>query len=311
MIKKISVYSFLLIFLVDISVSAGSLMENFAGFSGNWLRSGCVEPDWCNSMDINTDGFVNYDDLLSFLDDWMAEDIEDIVWVAIDKEGFSGEISKYETTNLQYCNYLNQALAAGLIKVHANGYVYSSDDETCSFAYFSTTCASAESQISFDAGQGTFTVVTRDQYDMANHPVSCLSWYGATAFCDFYNYRLPTDSEWIAVADFDNNYYGSVVNIFGCGYDINPFVANYDSANPLGLSSQPYTTAVDMYPEYGYGLCDMAGNVWEWTSSVKNTSQRVTKGGGWDSGWYYCTLGTSRALNPSTLCSNLGFRVCR
>ena len=46
-----------------------------------------------------------------------------MTWVPIDDpgvyghEGFTGEMSQYETTNAQYCDYLNAALASGDITV--------------------------------------------------------------------------------------------------------------------------------------------------------------------------------------------------
>jgi len=95
---------------------------------------------------------------------------------------------------------------------------------------------------------------------MADHPVGEVSWYGATAFASYYGWRLPTEWEWQAVADFDGTY------IYGCGTTINQSKANYYDggyANPLGLSSYPYTSPVDYYASYGYGMNDMAGNVWE------------------------------------------------
>jgi len=33
----------------------------------NWQRTDCTSPDWCNEADINKDGIVNMDDMLSIL----------------------------------------------------------------------------------------------------------------------------------------------------------------------------------------------------------------------------------------------------
>jgi len=88
-----------------------------------------------------------------------------------------------------------------------------------------------------------------------NHPVTYVSWYGATAFCNYYGYRLPTEWEWQAVAD----YYGSYT--YGCGTSINNGIANY-----VGSTHLNGTTVVGSIGDpsgYGYGICDMAGNVWE------------------------------------------------
>ena len=115
---------------------------------------------------------------------------------------------------------------------------------------------------------GVFTVDS----GFENHPVTYVSWYGATAFCNYYGYRLPTEWEWQAVADYDGSY------TYGCGTTINNSIANYfGSTHPDG------TTAVGAFGTYGYGMCDMAGNVWEWTSSCSYSDCsggcRVLRGG--------------------------------
>lgn len=81
--------------------------------------------------------------------------------------------------------------------------------------------------------------------------------------------RLPTEAEWLAVADFDGSY------TYGCGTGVNTNIANYrDSVHPDG------TTSVGSFGTYGYGMADMAGNVWEWTSTVSGGSY-VIAGGSW------------------------------
>ena len=130
--------------------------------------------------------------------------------------------------------------------------------------------------------------------------------YGATAFCNYYGYgyRLPTEWEWQAVADYDGSY------TYGCGVTIDHNKANYDNDNPLGLSSYPYTSPVNHYPSYGYGMNDMGGNVWEWTSTVF-ASYRVFRGGSWDLYDYYCTVSNRDGFTPDFTIGNMGFRVCR
>jgi formylglycine-generating enzyme required for sulfatase activity len=101
--------------------------------------------------------------------------------------------------------------------------------------------------------------------------VTYVSWYGSTAFCNYYGYRLPTEWEWQAVANFDGTY------LYGCGTIINNSIANY-----LGSTHPDGTTLVGAFGTYGYGMADMTGNVSEWTSSISfyyGDSYRVIRGG--------------------------------
>jgi formylglycine-generating enzyme required for sulfatase activity len=220
----------------------------------------------------------------------------------ISQGGFTGEMSKYETTNAQYCQFLNSALASRDIFVHTDNKVYAAGDTSYSEPYFSTEAENSYSQIAYS--DGTFSVRTRDGLSMADHPVVMVSWYGATAFADYYGWRLPTEWQWQAVADYDGSY------TYGCGTTIDQSKANYYDANPLGLTSMPYTSPVGHYPAYGYGLCDMAGNVWEWTSTVSG-DHRVLRGGGWGYIDNYSSVSFRIFNYPYESISHHGFRVCR
>ena len=86
----------------------------------------------------------------------------------------------------------------------------------------------------------------------------------------------------------------------------------YDNgfANPLGLTNYPYTSPVGYYPAYGYGMCDMAGNVWEWTSTVDGSSC-VFRGGSWFSSKGFCHVIVRILDAPYSSNNYIGFRVCR
>ncbi len=145
-------------------------------------------------------------------------------------------------------------------------------------------------------------------YSMANHPVACVSWYGATAFCDYFGYRLPTESEWQAVADYDGSY------LYGCGPTIDHDKANYsygslNYSNPLGLTDPPYTTPVDYYPSFGYGMNDMAGNLFDFTSTLSD-NRYVIRGGAWNWPEGDKGVGHRERVDPDYRPYILGFRVC-
>ncbi len=287
---------------------AGNVWEWTSTVSGSFpvIRSGSCSNSDLDCMVSSRQDWFTPDRTYSLIGFRVCRDKIDMTWVLIDDpgvsghEGFTGYMSKYETTNAQYCEYLNSAKAAEQITVY-NDVVYASSDTSHSQPYFDTYVADSHSQITYSGD--TFSVRSRDGYDMSNHPVVEVSWYGATAFCNYYGYRLPTEWEWQAVADFDGSY------TYGCGTTIDHSKANYDCDNPLGLSSWPSTSPVNHYSPCGYGMNDMAGNVWEWTSTI-SSSYRVIRGGSWYDNDSYCTV-SHRDLNnqPFASHSNIGFRV--
>jgi formylglycine-generating enzyme required for sulfatase activity len=85
-----------------------------------------------------------------------------------------------------------------------------------------------------------------------NHPVVNVSWYAAVAYCQWEDKHLPTEAEWAHAAR------GKLSGPFPWGDKaVDKQRANY------GGSGHGTTTAVGDYPPNGYGLFDMAGNVWE------------------------------------------------
>ncbi|MCP4456042.1 MAG: SUMF1/EgtB/PvdO family nonheme iron enzyme [Planctomycetes bacterium] len=232
---------------------------------------------------------------------WMASRTGKLMFVAIGDPGFVGEMSKYEITNGQYCQYLNEALADQSILVIDN-HIYDVLDADLSQPYFETSSASSTSQIAFF--EDAFEVMATEGYNMSHHPVTHVSWFGATAFGDYHGSRLPTSIEWQAVADYDGSY------TYASGEIIDLSQANFDAENPMGLPGIPYTSPVGYYPIYGYGLCDMAGNVWEWTGGTSGRFRRLHSGA-WTSQDVFCTVSSSSGFMPHTTLSNVGFRVCR
>ncbi|NQV34440.1 MAG: SUMF1/EgtB/PvdO family nonheme iron enzyme, partial [Phycisphaeraceae bacterium] len=225
----------------------------------------------------------------------------EVDFVSVSEGGFSGEMSRHEITNGQYCEYLKAALAEGMITVH-NDRVYAGSDTEYAAAYFDTFAQSEDSQIAYSSG--TFWVRSRDGLSMVNHPVVCVTWYGATAFAEYNGYRLPSQEEWQAVADYDGSY------SFGSGISIDPSLVNYHQYNPLKLSAEPYTSPVGYYGDFGYGLYEMSGNVSEWTASISGSS-RIAKGGSWASQFRDCTVKVAPEYSPDSANGSIGFRVCR
>jgi len=289
--------------------------------SGNVLAA-------CPSADVTGDCIVNLADFAKMAEQWMTEGtpfpiLNGMTWVSINDSGagmkdgsgnpishggFTGEMSKYETTNDQYCQFLNAAYASYDITVGgstvygANG--LNSGTDFAGQVYYNLAGAGYTYDNATNGGAArinwTGTAFTVDS-GFENHPVTFVSWYGSTAFASYYGWRLPTEWEWQAVADYTGSFN------YGCGITITNSIANYSgSAHPNG------TTAVGAFGTYGYGMCDMAGNVWEWTDSIYSGSYRVIRGGGWYNIDSYCSVSYRNNYNyPDNSSYSRGFRVCR
>ena len=86
----------------------------------------------------------------------------------------------------------------------------------------------------------------------ADHPIVYVSWYAAVAYSQWVRKRLLTEAEWEYAARG-----GLSSKKYPWGDGIDNSKANY-------YRNVRETTPVGKYPPNGYGLYDMAGNVWEW-----------------------------------------------
>jgi formylglycine-generating enzyme required for sulfatase activity len=179
----------------------------------------------------------------------------------------------------------------------------------------------------------------------ADHPVQTVSWYDCVTWCNARSqkegktpcyslsdwscnfsangYRLPTSEEWeyAARGGLSNKRFpwGDVIDQTRANYNGNPLSSGgyaYDTGY-LGYDTRyatggyPYTSPAGAFAANGYGLYDMAGNVWEWRNDTSD-SYRYVRGGSWGTDAFRAQCGSSHWYYPASAYYDFGFRsVCR
>jgi formylglycine-generating enzyme len=103
---------------------------------------------------------------------------------------------------------------------------------------------------------------------LSKHPVVHVAWDDVQAYAHWAGKQLPTEAEWefAARGGLDGAEYTWGDEFLPAGrYMANTWQGEFPTVNTK-LDGFAWTAPVGCFPPNGYGLYDMAGNVWEWTT---------------------------------------------
>lgn len=147
-------------------------------------------------------------------------------------------------------------------------------------------------------------------------PVADVSWDDATAYCAWQGKRLPTEAEWERACRglTENEKY--------------PWGDRAPTAKDARFGASDGPVAVCSVPKSRMGLCDIVGNMWEWTSDwyekdyyataparnppgAAKGMYRVLRGGSWFDRPDFMTCSHRSWARPAERSPNVGFRCAK
>ncbi len=169
-----------------------------------------------------------------------------------------------------------------------------------------------------------------DTRERGMHPVVHVSWRDAMAYCTWAGVRLPTEAEWEYAARG-----GLEQQRFAWGNELTPsgehhcniWQGHFPTKN-TAEDGYKGTCPVDAFYPNGFGLYNVAGNVWEWCADWWGTTHspspcanptgpkdgpaKVIRGGSYLCHDSYCNryrVAARSANTPDSTAGNTGFRV--
>lgn len=228
-------------------------------------------------------------------------------------------IDVYEVTNTQFERFVNET-----------GYITDAEKKGAGWAY-----REGAKDWELVAGAEWRHPEGPDSHikNRGGHPVVQVSWNDAVAYAAWAGKRLPSEAEWEYAARG-----GKEQKVYPWGDELNPggkAVANFWQGvwpkRNLLIDGFFYTAPAGSFPANGFGLHDMAGNVWEWCADwygedyyksapavdprgAFDGTTRAARGGSWFCSEAYCGGYRSafRGRSPQDYSfNNVGFRCVK
>lgn len=168
-----------------------------------------------------------------------------------------------------------------------------------------------------------------------HNPMNYVSWYGAAAYCQWRDARLPTEAEWEMVAGWQpetgekfrypwgNTFAGETLNFCDKLCIESHADSDYDDGYAMIAPVGRYESG-----RSPVGAYDMAGNLWEWVNDwyafdyYKNSptanpqgspegAQKVVRGGSWYDTGNFASTTFRIGVDPAIMDDTIGFRCAQ
>ncbi len=150
-----------------------------------------------------------------------------------------------------------------------------------------------------------------------NRPMNCINWYGADEYCKWAGKRLPTDDEWSFAAKGGKEYKFSgsdnpddVAWYFKNGGD-KELITEWSLDAMKTNNNRTHVVAAKKPNDFG--IYDMSGNVWEWSSNW--VDDKKDRKAAWGGGFYFpadvVKISSRGGDNPTFSNAVFGFRCVK
>lgn len=227
--------------------------------------------------------------------------------------------------------------------VTATGYVTDAERAGWSFVFHQHVCEQATSRIKGRSCEAAWWLAVEgacwhrpegagsNLTQRADHPVTHISWHDASAYCQWSGTRLPTEAEWECAArgglEGRTFPWGDALEPHG-RHCCNIWQGTFPSED-TGDDGFTGTAPVRTFAPNGYGLFNVAGNVWEWCADwfspnyhrvtrledpryVVPSGRRAMRGGSFLCHHSYChryRVAARGSNTPDSSASHCGFRI--